>query len=145
VAAVCAAALLSGAGEAQAQAPTKADSAAIRTSALDYIEGWFTADSVRMARAVHPALAKRIVHVRDDASPQLQESTAAALIHATATGAGRRIPAERRRTDVRNLDAFGHAASVRIDAGVWIDYLHLAKLGERWMIVNVLWEMQPRR
>jgi hypothetical protein len=35
-------------------------------------------------------------------------------------------------------------ASVRIDAGMWIDYLHVARWNGEWKIVNVLWEMAPR-
>jgi hypothetical protein len=38
------------------------------------------------------------------------------------------------------LDRFQNAASVRIDAGEWIDYLHLGKIGGKWKIINVLWE-----
>lgn len=26
----------------------------------------------------------------------------------------------------------------------WIDYMHLAKWNGRWVIVNVLWENDPR-
>lgn len=38
-----------------AQAQTAADSAAIRTAALDYIEGWYDGDAARMERSLHPA------------------------------------------------------------------------------------------
>ncbi|MEP7347290.1 MAG: nuclear transport factor 2 family protein, partial [Gemmatimonadaceae bacterium] len=41
--------------------PTGADSAAIVRTALDYIEGYYTGDTTRMSRALHPELAKRIV------------------------------------------------------------------------------------
>lgn len=37
------------------------DSAAIRATALDYIDGWYTGDAARMERALHPELVKRIV------------------------------------------------------------------------------------
>src|SRR4051812_14973787 len=47
---------------AQAHVPTAADSAAIKATALDYIEGWYTGDAERMERALHPELAKRIVY-----------------------------------------------------------------------------------
>jgi len=40
---------------------TAADSTAIRQTALDYIQGWYTGDGARMERALHPELAKRIV------------------------------------------------------------------------------------
>ena len=39
-----------------------ADSAAIRATALDYIEGWYEGNAERMERALHPELAKRIVN-----------------------------------------------------------------------------------
>jgi hypothetical protein len=35
----------------------------IKTTALDYIEGWYEADINRMQRALHPNLAKRMVFV----------------------------------------------------------------------------------
>ena len=47
-----------------------------------------------------------------------------------------------RRRDVQILDIFQDVASVRIDAHGWIDYMHLAKVGGNWMIVNVLWEIR---
>ncbi|MGH7551869.1 MAG: nuclear transport factor 2 family protein [Longimicrobiales bacterium] len=45
-----------------ALARTAGDSAAIRATALDYVEGWYTGDAARMERALHPELAKRIVN-----------------------------------------------------------------------------------
>jgi hypothetical protein len=41
-----------------ARAQTAADSAAIRATALDYIEGWWTGNAERMERALHSHLAK---------------------------------------------------------------------------------------
>ena len=47
--------------------------------------------------------------------------------------------------DVTVLDIFGNAASAKIIASDWIDYLHLAKWNGRWVIVNVLWEVKPQK
>jgi hypothetical protein len=130
-------------GATRAQAPT--DSAAIRATALDYIEGWYTGDAERMARAVHPRIAKRIVGPkRGTGRSVVDEMSAAALIEATRQGGGKHTPPERRRADVRILDIFGSAASVRVDAAEWVDYLHLAKVDGEWKIINVLWELRPR-
>ena len=52
-------------------------------------------------------------------------------------------PVHERRTDVTILDRFENPASVRVDAKKWIDYIHMAKLDGRWVIVNVLWELRP--
>jgi hypothetical protein len=132
-------------GASPARPPTGADSAAIRQAALDYIEGWYAGDAERMARAVHPSLAKRIVSSRGGVASRLHETTAAALVDDTRGGGGRDTPKDRQRTDVRILDTFGNAASVRIDAGDWVDYLHLARVDGRWVILNVLWEMRAPR
>ncbi|MDQ3750935.1 MAG: nuclear transport factor 2 family protein [Acidobacteriota bacterium] len=52
-------------------------------------------------------------------------------------------PPEKQIKDVTILDVFENAASVKIVASDWIDYLHIAKFNERWVIVNVLWELKP--
>src|SRR6516225_3501981 len=44
-----------------AQTDFPSDNAAITKTALDYIEGWYTGDAVRMERALHPELAKRMI------------------------------------------------------------------------------------
>lgn len=46
---------------APAGAQSAADSTAIRTAALDYVEGWYEGNADRMTRALHPELVKRIV------------------------------------------------------------------------------------
>jgi len=43
------------------------------------------------------------------------------------------------------LDRFENAASVKVIASDWIDYLHLAKVDGRWVIINVLWELKPKK
>ena len=54
------------------------------------------------------------------------------------------MPADKQRKDVTVLDVFGNAATVKVIANDWIDYLHVSKVDGRWVIVNVLWEMKPR-
>ena len=124
-----------------AQAQTAADSAGIRAAALDYIEGWYTADAPRMQRALHPELAKRIV-MTDSTSgrSQLGQMGAMTLIEYTRNGGGRETPPRARQADVSILDVYRGAASAKIVAADWIDYLHLARWNGRWVIVNVLWE-----
>ena len=126
-----------------AQAQSAADSAAIRATALDYIEGWYTGDGDRMEAALHPDLAKRIVMTRGGQS-QLQHMTAEQLVEATRSGYGLQTPEDQRQMDVTLLDIYRGAAVVKIVAREWIDYLQVAKYNDRWVIVNVLWEMKPQ-
>jgi hypothetical protein len=126
-------------------AQTAADSAAIRATALDYIEGWYAGNAERMTQALHPELAKRIMmpSQANGGRREFQHMGAATLIEFTRQGGGSRTPAVARRTEVRILDIFRGAASVRVDASDWVDYLQVGRDGDgRWVIVNVLWELR---
>jgi hypothetical protein len=129
---------------APATAQTAADSSAIRAAALDYVEGWYSGDAERMARAVHPELVKRIV-VTDTVTGKsvLQNMGASALVNGTRRGYGKSTPKERQRKEVTILDIFGNAASAKAGMAEWIDYMQLARIDRRWVIVNVLWERRP--
>ena len=132
------------AGVTPAAAQSAADSAAIRATALDYIQGWYTGDGTRMERALHPELAKRIVHSDSLGRFRLDSQSAMTLVQNTRMGGGKDTPQADRRDDVRILDIYQNAAAARVDASYWIDYLQLAKWRGRWVIVNVLWELKPK-
>jgi len=126
-------------------AQAAADSAGIRQAALDYIDGYYTGDGARMERAVHPELAKRIVRTNEQGRSQLGQMSAMTLVMATRAGGGKDTPMAERRDDVTILDIYQNAASAKIYASGWVDYLHLAKWNGRWVIVNVLWELHPQK
>ncbi len=123
-------------------AQDRADSTGIRQAALDYIDGYWSADSARMARALHPELVKRILNTDRQGRLSISNQGASQLIRGTAAGGGRETPEANRKTDIRILDIFQNAAVARIDAGPWIDYLQLVKWQGRWVILNVLWEVR---
>ena len=125
-------------------AQSSSDSAAVRAAALDYIEGWYTGNAERMERAVHPDLAKRIMNTDQRGRRVLGHQSAMTLVLNTRGGGGKETPVTEQRKDVRILDIFANTASVRIDADSWVDYLHIARWNDRWVIVNVLWELRPR-
>jgi hypothetical protein len=130
---------------APAAAQTASDSAGIRATALDYIDGWWSADAQRMASALHPELVKRIRGIDPTGGREwIDQMGASRLVRGTARGGGRETPVTDRRSDVRILDIFQSTASVRVDAGPWVDYIHMVKWAGRWVILNVLWEMRIR-
>ena len=140
VAPLLATVLLSAAAGAEAQ--TAQDSLAIQQTALDYIEGWYEGNAERMSRALHPDLAKRIVQPQPDGT-QLRNMTAEQLVETTRRGGGRSTPVDKQRKEVTILDIYGNAATVRVLAADWIDYLHIGKADDDWVIINVLWELTP--
>jgi hypothetical protein len=129
-----------------ASAQSLADSTAIRAAALEYVEGWYTGDAARMGRALHPELVKRIV-VNDTTTRKsvLQNMGASALINGTRHGYGKSTPKDRQQKEVVILDIFGNAASAKSTMADWVDYMHLARVDGRWVIVNVLWEQKPTK
>ena len=130
--------------ELRAQTATSdADKAAIKQTALDYIEGWYEGNAERMERALHPELAKRIVRSNPEGRSRLDQMSALSLVQGTRRGGGKDTPKEKQQKDVTILDVYENAASVKVVASEWIDYLHVARFGGRWVIVNVLWELKP--
>jgi len=143
-AALLAALALLPAARAEAQA-TAADSAAIRAAALDYVEGWYQGSGERMERALHPELAKRIVMTNpQNGRSRLDQMSAMSLVQAARSGGGKSTPAAEQKKDVRILDVYENAASVRAEMAGWVDYMHLGKTNGQWKIVNVLWAVKPQ-
>jgi putative lumazine-binding protein len=112
----------------------------IVASATDYIESWITGDGDRMARSMHPELVKR--------SPQPDPQTGgcnvrtlsrAEMVAETAAGEG---AVDAGPYQVSVLDAYGDLATVSVQSAAYMDYLHIVRCGEAWLILNVLW--QPR-
>src|ERR1044072_37878 len=128
--------------EAQKFTASDADLAAIKQTALEYVEGWYEGNPERMERALHPDLAKRIVRTDPKSGrSRLDHMGAMSLVLGVRAGGGKNTPKEKQTKEVYILDVFGNTASVKAVMSDWIDYLHIAKFSGRWVIVNVLWEL----
>lgn len=115
------------------------DEAAIVASATDYIASWVDGDRERMARCLHPALAKRAVEDPSGGRLDLDESPFADMVDA----AGRRPrPEVGLDYEVAVLDVSDGIATVKVRSRPYVDYLHLARFGDRWLIVNVLYRVR---
>jgi hypothetical protein len=121
-----------------------ADRKAIEATALDYGLGWYEGDAERMERALHPDLAKRHVGPNPRSGKgKINHMSAMKLVQSTRAGHGTKVAAEERRTDVTIIEVYGNAAIVKLEMHDWIDFMQMAKLDGRWVIVNVLWEPTP--
>jgi hypothetical protein len=121
-------------------AVTPEDRQRIVASATDYIESWMAGDGDRMARCMHPELIKRYPKPDPETGGCIVRMlTRAEMVAATAAGEGAEDAGP---YEVEVLDAYGDLASVSVLSAAYIDYLHIARCGEAWLILNVLW--QPR-
>ena len=132
---------------AQRQTGAGADPAASRSeveaTALDYIEGAYSSDAERMARAVHPEIHK----VRLSRNPETGESFlykmgSSSLIEGTRAGMGALPPGERN-IKVEIQDLSHDMASVKVTSALYVDYLQMARVDDGWKIINVLWVPSP--
>jgi hypothetical protein len=120
----------------QITATPRVEREAIVAVALDYFEGWFTADAGRMQRALHPGLAKR--RLADD-ERALAESTATGMVEATAAGEALRRGRDPGEIIVEVVDLYDRIATAVVRSDVYREYLHLARTRDGWKIVNALW------
>ena len=112
------------------------DVAAVAGVATEYFQSWFAGDGARMRACLHPALAKRRP---GGPSLALHENPAEALVADTDGGEGKRFEP---RQEVTVLDVFRDIATVMVRSQPFIEYLHLARFGDRWLIVNALYALR---
>jgi hypothetical protein len=118
---------------------TEHDEIAIRAAIDDYYLGWYDGDGERMARSLHPDLAKR-GWLRDGAGGwSIDPDTRATMVEMAAGGRGKRTdPAERSYT-VHISDLYGDIAAAEVHAVPYVDFLHLVRTPDGWRILNALW------
>jgi hypothetical protein len=119
---------------------TKAD---VERTALDYIDGAYSANAERMERALHPELTKMMLgRHRQTGEPFLYKMGASDLIEGTRAGLGA-LEEDKRNIEVDVYDIAFDMASVKVASAMYIDYLQIAKVNGEWKIINVLWVPNP--
>ena len=108
----------------------------IMNTVLNYVEGWYEADAKRMDQALHPKLSKRHITLEGD----VWEAPKDWMIDATGKGNGKIDNPSIGRKQITILDMTKTMASVKLVSEVFDDYLHLAKVGDTWVIINALWD-----
>lgn len=123
-----------------APSPTSAaDREAIAATIADYYLGWYDGDADRMARALHPRLAKRGWLREASGTPAVDGDDFSAMVEYTRRGQGRTTDPDRRRYEVRAVEVYDDIASACVYAVPYVDYLHLVRTDDGWRIMNALW------
>jgi hypothetical protein len=122
---------------------SEADKQAVKNTALDYIDGAYSGDAERMARALHPELTKvMLARHPQTGRPFLNTIGASILVEGTRAGLGN-LAEDEREIDVEIFDLSHGIASVKVYSAMYIDYLQIGKIGDEWKIINVLWVPNP--
>lgn len=127
-----------------AHGPGPATLAAIEATCFDYVDGQLEGNPERVARSLHPDLAKRaILGDTPDERLGLRRMSKEELVGLTRAGA-LKTPKAAWNRQCKVLDVVGNAASVRLETPWFVDYFHMGRFGERWVIVNALWYSKPK-
>lgn len=119
--------------------------AAIEATCFDYVDGQLQGDPARVARALHPDLAKRrVLGETADERLGLRRMGREELVELTRQGALKTPEAQWDRS-CTVLDVAGNAAVARAETPWFVDFFHMGRFGDRWIIVNALWYAKPRR
>jgi len=129
-----------------AQSDDAKDRAAIRQTALDYIESQHVPAPEQMDKALHTELKKRTYWKKTNDTEFVLETSRDTMLWVAENynKEGDAFPPSPRK-DVKILDIDGRVASVKLTADDWIDYMHMMKLeDDSWKIINVLWKFNDQ-
>jgi Putative lumazine-binding len=128
-----------------AQQGANADREAVRQAVLDYVEGIYNVEPARIERSVSPNLAK-LGFYRPPAETAYRPGRSMAFQQLVEIAKTYNKEGKLRKDapkDVEIYDVMDQTATVKLTAEWGIDYMHLAKVDGKWMIVNVLWQSHP--
>lgn len=128
-----------------AYSQTDADREGVKRAALDYAESYYEGNGEKMEAALSPDLAKRIANTNPQGRSNLGHMSALTLVQIIRTGSGKSTPKDEQIKTVTILDMMTNSATVKLEMRDWVDYMHIAKMNGKWVIVNVLWEGKPRK
>ncbi|MCW5911663.1 MAG: nuclear transport factor 2 family protein [Cyclobacteriaceae bacterium] len=133
------------AGITSVQAQSSADTLQIRKACLDYVEGFFTQDSIRLKNAMHPELVKRIVGDRK-ADNKLFTIGVKELVSylKPENKIKNNNPKEPFQAEIIIYDISMDIAIAKIATNKmpeFFDYVQLGKVKDEWKIINVLWAL----
>lgn len=123
------------------------DTLLIRETVLDYLEGLEYNDTLRVEKAFHPDLAKRVIGKDENKKDKLDNMTMTTLLYYTKTYDYTKLykagvnPKEPLKVEVILFDVSNNIATVKAiqNKFAFFDYIHLGKINGEWKNVNILW------
>ncbi len=126
------------------KAQIKQDSIKVLETVNLYNQGWYEGDSIKMGKALHPELVKRIVRkFKDTGNDVVNNLSYNLMIQYIIAGYGTHTPKDKQNDKVTIHDIYGNIACVKVESVEIVEYLHLVKYNEDWKVLNVLWDVKP--
>jgi len=130
-------------GYAQPFSPAKAEKEAVKAAVLDYVEALYNVEPDRIERSVHPELKKvgfwynpkEEAFVGPNPMTYDQLHSLAGRWNTDGKQANDKSPKK-----IEVHDVLGRTATAKLTAEWGTDYMQLAKIDGKWMIMHVLWQ-----
>ena len=117
------------------------DKKAIKETALNYIEGWYSADTIRMAKALSKDLKKRGFRVNDKTNEvSIADASYSQMINWTGERSDKIKQNQKIELKIEIIEIGKNIANVKTIAPDFIDYIHMGRINGEWKIYNVVWE-----
>ncbi|MBA4849223.1 nuclear transport factor 2 family protein [Emticicia sp. BO119] len=125
------------------QAQTNQDAELVTKACMNYIEGFYEGDTLKIKASLRPTLTK-FGYFKNKQTGKFAEdgymTYKQAIDYAAGVSAKKRFPKPDAPRIVKVLDISNHTAAAKITAWWGTDYLLLSREGDGWMIDQVLWE-----
>lgn len=123
-------------------AQSKADRAAVHAAVLDYVEGFYEGDTVKLARSIRTDVYKYGFSRRDTSYRGTVMPWSRFISYAEREKQNGAPRAKAPKT-IELLDVMDQTAAAKLTAFWGVDYLLLGKFDGKWMITHVLWQSTP--
>lgn len=128
------------AGIAVGTAQSTADKEQVTKACMNYIEGFYEGDTLKLTKALKPSLYKYGYSKRDGKFRGSQMTFDAAKNYAKSVLKNKRFAKADAPKEVKILDINHNIAAAKVTAWWGYDYILLSKVDGNWMIEQVLWE-----
>ena len=116
------------------------DELAVKETALNYIEGWYTADSARMAKALSVELVKKGFLINAKGELSISPATYEQMVQWAGKKPNEMAKNPDIHLEVHIIEVGENIAMVKTIAPDFIDYLHMGKMDGEWKIYHAIWE-----
>ena len=115
----------------------------VEATVRDFIEGIYSGDQERLARAMHPEIHKILLRtIPETGEPFLYKMGSSAML--AATGAGLfTSPQEGWKIELEIYDISHGLAAAKVTSVQFIDQLLLGSVNGEWKVINDLWVVNP--
>lgn len=117
----------------------------IERAILNYVEAFYEADTTKAYESIARDLAKRGYYTPKEGGMREAKMSFEQLVHlAQRWKTNQNITSETPRK-ITVFEILDKIATAKVEAKWGIDYFHLAKLNDKWTIINVLWQDYPAK